>query len=97
MATDEKYMRNTSLAFRFFFEEDAVIAYDETSGDTHLLSIVAGEIFEALTASPASIEALKESLCSRFPEDAPELVNEGVDLALVQLLGADLIQAVADC
>ncbi len=89
-------MRNTSLAFRFFLEEDAVIAYDEMSGDTHLLSIVAREIYEMLTVSPASIQALKESLCSRFPEDKPELVNEGVDLALVQLLGADLIQAVAD-
>lgn len=89
-------MRNTILAFRFFFEEDAVVAYDETSGDTHLLSIVAREIYETLTVSPASIQELKKSLCSRFPDDAPELVNEGVDLALVQLLGADLIQAVAD-
>ena len=88
-------MRNTSLAFRFFFEEDTVIAYDEMSGDTHLLSIVAREIYEVLTV-PASVPALKESLCSRFPEDAPELVNEGVDIALAQLLGADLIQAVAD-
>ena len=88
-------MRNTSLAFRIFLEEDAVIAYDEMSGDTHLLSIVAREIYEVLTV-PASVPALKESLCSRFPEDKPELVNEGVDLALVQLLGADLIQAVAD-
>lgn len=88
-------MRNASLAFRIFFEEDAVIAYDETSGDTHLLSIVAREIYEML-AAPASIQTLKKSLCSRFPEDSPELVNQGIDLALVQLLGADLIQAVAD-
>lgn len=89
-------MRNTILAFRIFFEEDAVVAYDETSGDTHLLSVVAREIYEILAVSPASIHELKDSLCRRFPDDSPESVNEGVDLALVQLLGADLIQVVAD-
>ena len=89
-------MRNTTLAFRFFFEEDAVVAYDEMSGDTHLLSIVAREIFETLIDSPVSVQGLKDMLCSRFPEDAPESVSEGVDVALVQLLGADLIQVVVD-
>lgn len=60
-------------ANRIFFGawpgEDVVVAYQSTSGDTHLVSAMGAAVLELLQAGPLSAEAVFEDL---FPGEEPE-------------------------
>lgn len=48
--------------------EDEVVAYQSTSGDTHLISAMGAAVLELLQAAPLSAEAVFKDL---FPDEEP--------------------------
>lgn len=62
--------------------EDEVVAYQSTSGDTHLISAMGAAVLELLQAAPLSAEALFKAL---FPDEEP------VDEAVARLRNTFLI------
>lgn len=48
--------------------EEAVVAYQSTSGDTHLISAMGAAVLELLQAAPLSAESLFKAL---FPDEEP--------------------------
>jgi PqqD family protein of HPr-rel-A system len=84
-------LRNPAPAVRVFGDEDLWVAYDATSGDTHLLDRVCLELFRLLSVSSATVDELRNSLLLNFPDDDPELIAQGIDAAIVRLERANLI------
>lgn len=87
------FLQSKDLVFRIFADEDLVVVYDPRNGSTHLLSIVAHEIYQLLAFSPASLRQLKLALFQRFSEDDQDLISMAVDTAMRQLQCADLIDS----
>jgi PqqD family protein of HPr-rel-A system len=85
-------LRNASLAFRHFPDDDFVVAYDCVSGDTHLLTNLGYEICLILSRSEQTPSALKLYLAQSFGDMDEATFEETVDLALGQLEMSNLIR-----
>jgi len=85
-------LRNASLAFRHFPDDDFVVAYDCVSGDTHLLTNLGYEICLILSRSELKPSSLKQYLAQSFWVQDESTFEEAVELALGQLEMSNLIR-----
>ena len=56
------------IFFAAWLDEDAVVAYQSTSGDCHLISAMGAAVLELLQLAPHSAEAIFKDL---FPAEEP--------------------------
>jgi len=56
------------IFFAAWSGEDSVVAYQSTSGDTHLISALGAAVLELLQVAPLSAEAVFKDL---FPDEEP--------------------------
>jgi PqqD family protein of HPr-rel-A system len=81
---------NSALLLRSW--DDEFVVYNESSGDTHLLDGVAGEILQALIAAPAEIEALVTSLGAKWDTDPSAELHRQIERILVDLQALALVE-----
>jgi PqqD family protein of HPr-rel-A system len=76
--------------------DDQWIVYHAASGDTHLLSLVAGEVLQALQQTPSSVATLAEQVAASLKVSAgqEEELFEQVERLLQELESLGLVEAV---
>lgn len=84
--------------FRFasFTDDDCVIAYDVSSGDTHLVGLLSYLIFSLLAEREQSVRELLACLQGRFPDEDAATIESSLMTSVEELRYCHLIVA-ADC
>jgi PqqD family protein of HPr-rel-A system len=92
MASNIKWKVISDQALHFCSWGDELIVYNNLSGDTHLLGLVAAQILLRLQHAPSDFISLVESLTSLLPTEVmgeplePQLVNILEDLNALALI-----------
>lgn len=72
--------------------QDGVVVYNVDSGNTHLLSPVAGQVLSYLSHAPADGASLARQLAAENKLDADAELNYNIDRLLAQLDTLGLIE-----
>ena len=81
-----------SLILEALPEDEAVIAYADLSGTTHILHILAATVLDCLRDAPASRDELRTSVPGRLGLSLQECPSRLVDTTLDDLDHAGLVQ-----
>ena len=83
----------SSLVWKLW--DDEYVVFDQGSGDTHLLDLVAGEVLRVLERQPETAGDLVRRVASALEIEADDALRRHVDQTLGQLHRAGLIESPA--
>ena len=96
MATgsSEKWELAEGCRLHWISWDDEYVVFDEGSGDTHLLDVLAAEVLKVLEQSPRYEQALTERVLARLGLDAVVDVERRIREAIQKFRDAGLVEQV---
>lgn len=80
-----------TIRVRMWSGEDAAVAYNVVSGDTHLIESPGPELLELLAQAPCTKEVLVHAIAERYIDEEGDALVKHVDAALQHLQAVGLI------
>lgn len=80
-----------SSLYRSWDDDDLLVIYNKSSGDTHLLEPLAGVILELIESVPCTSEMLAVELTEVFQDEDEDSALEVIEATLLQLRGVGLV------
>lgn len=81
----------SGLRYRSWDDDDLLVVYNKSSGDTHLLEPLAGVMLELIESAPCTSEMLAMELTDLLPDEDKDSALEVVEATLLQLRGVGLV------
>ncbi|MBK9028861.1 conserved hypothetical protein [Candidatus Propionivibrio aalborgensis] len=77
--------------FHTWDDDDLLVVYQKSSGDTHLLESLAGVLLELVESAPCTAEQLCLKLDDIFEDEDKTRALEVIEATLLQLRGVGLV------
>jgi len=91
-STRRWYPASASVSqYRDWGDDDLIVVYHKSSGDTHLLEPLAAVILEMVESAPCTSAMLATELDDVFQDEDQKVALEVIETTLIQLRGVGLV------